>query len=135
MPPDPEYSQPIASSFVPFSLAPGFSRVFAGWQRENRFNGFSLHGRKTAEAVASQPGQNTRLKPGICLAPTGRCHSSPGHRPGLVLEQHQSPEWATYLPAPHRPWNAPSGLFPICLTNPGRRFALPWADMSSPRWG
>ena len=63
MAPDPEDSQSFASDSVPFSLAPGFSRVSKGWQRENRFNGFPLHGRKTAEAVVSQHGPNT-LKPG-----------------------------------------------------------------------
>ena len=57
-------SQPFASGFVPLSLAPGFSRVLAGWPRENRFNGFPLHGRQTAEAVADHQGANTRLNPG-----------------------------------------------------------------------
>ena len=73
---------PGAAGSAPLSLAPGFSRVSAGWRRENRFNGFTHGAGKTAEAGAVRAAAHTRLKPGICLAPTGRHHTSPGHRPG-----------------------------------------------------
>ena len=44
---------------------------------------------------------------GIGLAPTGRCHPSPGHRPGLELGKRQSPEGASYFRALLRPLGRP----------------------------
>ena len=47
------------------------------------------------------------VQPGICLAPTGRCHTSPGHRPGLALAKHQSPEGAPHSPSAASPMDRP----------------------------
>ena len=71
----------------------------------------------------------------IWLAPTGRTHTSPGQRPGLALEKRQSPEGAIHFRARPVRRSAPSGLGSVWQSNPGRRFALPWAGMEPPRWG
>ena len=84
--------------------------------------------------AASSTAKSSR-RASMFLAPTGRTDTSRGHRPGLALARPQSPEGAPHFRALLRPQDAPSGLGSLWRSNPGRRYALPWAGISPPRWG
>ncbi len=74
-------SEQIAGGVV-LSLTPGFSRVKTGTEAGNGFNRFWLPSdAKPLKQLCFTLIAHTGLKPGMCLAPKARPHTSLGQRP------------------------------------------------------